>query len=97
MNGSNYTRAAERAVFDAIHHSSLNFFKALGKHPDEMEIELLIGVPEPELVDKAVVASALPYGSVVVSVAAGGLKIPGEDGADAVVIANAGVVVYLRD
>ena len=97
VHGSNYTRAAERAVFDAIHHSSLNFFKALGKHPDEMEIELLIGVPEPELVDKAVVASALPYGSVVVSVAVGGLKIPGEDGADAVVIANAGVVVYLRD
>jgi hypothetical protein len=54
-------------------------------------------VPEPELVDKAVVASALPYGSVVVSVAVGGLKIPGEDGADPVVIANAGVVVYLRD
>lgn len=97
VHGSNYTRAAERAVFDAIHHSSLNFFKALGKHPNEMEIELLIGVPEPDQVDKDVVASALPYGTVSVTVEKGGLQIPGEDNADPVIIANAGVVVFLTD
>ena len=29
VHGRDYTQAAERAVFDAIHHSSLHFFKAL--------------------------------------------------------------------
>ena len=96
VHGSNYTRAAERAVFDAIHHSSLNFFKTLGKHPDDMEIDLLIGVPEPSEVDVSVVAKALPYGTVTVKVEKGGLEIPG-DGSDPVVIANAGVVVYFKD
>ncbi len=95
VHGSNYTRAAERAVFDAIHHSSLNFFKALGKHPGDMEIDLLIGVPEPSEVDVDVVAKALPYGTVSVKVEKGGLKIPGDIDGDPVIIANAGVVVYL--
>lgn len=96
VHGSNYTKAAERAVFDAIHHSSLNFFKALGKHPGDMEIELFIGVPEPSQVDTEVIAKALPYGSVTVNVENGGLAIPGDNNGDPVVIANAGVVVYLR-
>ena len=96
VHGSNYTRAAERAVFDAIHHSSLNFFKVLGKHPVDMEIDLLIGVPEPSKVDRDAVAAALPYGTVTVVIEKGGLEIPGEDDGDPVVIANAGVVVYLK-
>ena len=97
VHGSNYTRAAERAVFDAIHHSSLNFFKALGKHPDDMEIDLHIGIPEPSKVDVDVVTKALPYGKVTVTVEKGGLEIPSGDAADPVVIANAGVIVYLND
>ena len=31
VHGSDYTKAACRAVSDALRHSSLNFFKALGK------------------------------------------------------------------
>ena len=52
VHGRDYTQAAERAVFDAIHHSSLHFFKPLNKTADAMFIDLLIGVPEPDLVDK---------------------------------------------
>ena len=52
VHGRNYTQAAERAVFDAIHHSSLQLFAPLGKTPDDMFIDLLIGVPEPDQVDK---------------------------------------------
>ncbi len=97
VHGRDYTEAAERAVFDAIHHSSLHFFKPLNKTADDMEIELLIGVPEPDQVDMDKVKKVLPYGTVNVSVIKGGLEIPTDDGKDAIVIANAGVVVYLDD
>ncbi len=96
VHGRDYTQAAERAVFDAIHHSSLHFFKPLNKTAHDMFIDLLIGVPEPEKVDKERVAAALPYGTVTVTVEKGGLEIPTDDG-DAIVIANAGIVVYLKD
>ena len=38
VHGSDYTKAAKRAVADAIRHSSLNFLRALGKSPHDMEI-----------------------------------------------------------
>jgi uncharacterized protein (TIGR02058 family) len=97
VHGRDYTQAAERAVFDAIHHSSLHFFASLGKTADDMFIDLLIGVPEPDKVDTERVAAALPYGTVSIKVQKGGLEIPADDGNDAIVIANAGVVVRLAD
>lgn len=93
VHGFNHTKAAERAVFDAIHHSSLNFFRTLEKSPNDMVIDVLIGVPKPDEVDKQAVAEALPYGSVTVTTEKGGLEIPGEDGGDAIIIANAGIIV----
>lgn len=97
VHGRDYTQAAERAVFDAIHHSSLQLFGPLGKTPHDMFIDLLIGVPEPDQVDKERVAASLPYGTVEVTVTKGGLEIPSDDGKDAIVIANAGIVVRLAD
>jgi uncharacterized protein (TIGR02058 family) len=84
-------------VFDAIHHSSLHFFAPLEKTADDMFIDLLIGVPEPDKVDTKRVAAALPYGTVSVTVQKGGLEIPGDDGKDAIIIANAGIVVRMAD
>jgi uncharacterized protein (TIGR02058 family) len=84
-------------VFDAIHHSSLHFFAPLGKTADDMFIDLLIGVPEPDKVDADRVAAALPYGTVSVTVQKGGLEIPADDSKDAIVIANAGIIVRLAD
>jgi uncharacterized protein (TIGR02058 family) len=97
VHGSDYTQAAERAVFDAIHHSSLHFFAPLGKTADDMFIDLLIGVPEPDKVDADRVAAALPYGTVSITIQKGGLEIPADDGRDAIIIANAGIVVRLAD
>ena len=97
VHGRDYTQAAERAVFDAIHHSSLHFFAPLGKSAGDMYIDLMIGIPEPDQVDKERVAAALPYGTVNITVEKGGLEIPSDDGKDAIVIANAGVIVRLAD
>ena len=41
VHGRDYTQAAERAVFDAIHHSSLHFFAPLGKTAGDMYIDLI--------------------------------------------------------
>ena len=93
VHGGDYTKAAKRAVSDAIRHSSLNFFRVLGKSPDDMKITVRIGVQNPDAIDRQAVAAELPYGEVEVVPVNGGLDVPGEDGIDPIVIANAAVIV----
>ena len=93
VHGKNYTTAAKRAVSDAIRHSSLNFFKTLNKSADEMRITLVIGVTNPNAVDSKEVAREMPYGTVKVEVKQGGLEVPNEAGDDAIIIANAAILV----
>jgi uncharacterized protein (TIGR02058 family) len=97
VHGRDATKAGKRAVSDAIRHSSLGFVRAFGKTPQDMVIEVVIGVPNPEGVDTAAVAKELPYGSVTVKAVKGGLEIPAESGGDAILIANAAVIVSLDD
>ena len=95
--GRDATKAATRAVSDAIRHSSLGFFRMVGKTPQDMLVDVTIGVPNPEAVDTAAVAKELPYGTVTVTAVKGGLEIPAEAGSDAIIIANAAVLVHLDD
>ncbi len=97
VHGSDYTKAAKRAVSDAIRHSSLNFFRALGKSPDDMEVIVKVGVAKPEQIDKALIAQELPYGSVTIEAIKGGLDVNADDQADELIIANAAILVYLND
>jgi uncharacterized protein (TIGR02058 family) len=97
VHGKDATKAAKRAVSDAIRHSSLGFFRMLGKTANDMFVEVVIGVPHPATVDEAAVAKELPYGTVMVRAVKGGLEIPAEEGSDAIIIANAAVIVSLDD
>jgi uncharacterized protein (TIGR02058 family) len=97
VHGRDATKAARRAVSDAIRHSSLGFFRMLGKSPGDMFVDVTIGVPDPSGVDTAAVAQELPYGTVQVTAVKGGLEIPAEQGGDAILIANAAVMVSLED
>ena len=97
VHGRDATKAARRAVSDAIRHSSLGFFRMLGKSPQDMIVHVTIGVPAPEQVDTKAVAAELPYGTVTVTAVKGGLEIPAERGSDAIIIANAAVIVSLDD
>jgi uncharacterized protein (TIGR02058 family) len=97
VHGRDATKAAKRAVSDAIRHSSLGFVRVLGKTPHDMFIEVVIGTPNPDAVDKAAVAKELPYGTVTVTAVKGGLEIPAESGGDAILIANAAVIVSVED
>jgi uncharacterized protein (TIGR02058 family) len=95
VHGRDATKAAKRAVSDAIRHSSLGFFRMVGSK--DMFVDVTIAVPNPEAVDTAAVAKELPYGTVTVTAVKGGLEIPAEQGSDSIVIANAAVIVSLED
>ena len=95
LHGGNYTKAACRAVDDALHHSSLTMIRTLGVGVGDMYVDVTIGVQVPEEVDKAAVQAALPYGTVTVNVVKGGLDVPDEALGDVAVIASAALVVRL--
>ena len=95
IRGANSTTAAVRALRDALWHNSLTVATAVGKSSDDMQVEVLIGVPQPDKVDKAEVLKVLPHGSGVVKVVEGGLEIANEAGTDKTVIAQAAAVVRL--
>jgi uncharacterized protein (TIGR02058 family) len=96
LHGGDYTKAAVRAVEDAIHHSSLTFIRTLGVDPRMMQVEVTVGVQRPEKVDREVVKAALPHGQVTVNVIKGGLDVPDDESADVAVIASAAVAVRLE-
>lgn len=95
LHGRNYTEAAKRATWNAVHQSSLMFLGLLG--PDtskEMIVEVTIAIPNPDAVDRDEVLSVLPHGKGVLKVVQGGLEIePREGSGDFTVMANAAVVV----
>ena len=93
LHGGDYTKAALRAVQDALHHSSLAFIRSLGLNSKQMQVEVTIGVQEPSKVDAEKVKASLPHGQVTVKVVKGGLNVPEGDGHDLAVIASAAVAV----
>jgi uncharacterized protein (TIGR02058 family) len=95
IRGQDYTKAAVRALRDALWHNSLSVAHALGLPVDAMQVEVTIGVPRPERVDKAAVLAVLPHGSGTVTVVEGGLEITNDEGTNTTVLANAAVVVRL--
>ena len=97
VHGLDYTLAATRAVFDAIHHSSLGFARLVGATADEMIVHVLIGVPRPDKVQVDVVGDTLPHGHTTVQVVVGGLELLNEDGSDGTLIANAIITVSVDD
>ena len=96
IRGADYTKAAVRAVEDAIHHSSLIFIRTLGLDPRAMQVDVTIGVQQPEKVDPVAVKAALPHGQITVKVVKGGLDVPDEEAGDVAVIASAAVAVRLE-
>ena len=80
IRGADYTKAAVRALRDALWHNSLSIADALGKPTDSMVVEIHIGVPKPEQVDKEQVLAVLPHGTGSVHVVEGGLEIPNDAG-----------------
>ncbi len=94
LRGEDYTKAAVRALRDALWHNSLNIADALGFPREAMIVEVMIGVAKPDEVNKEEVAAVLPYGSASVTVEEGGLDVAKPDGSGRTVMANAAAIVY---
>jgi len=95
LHGQDYTKAAVRALKDALWHNSLSIAPALGYPREAMQVEVEIGVAEPGAVDCDAVAAVLPYGTATVRAVKGGLDVVNDEGTNTTVIANAAAIVYL--
>ena len=96
LQGGDYTKAAVRALRDALWHNSLTVAPAFGLPKESMKIEVAIGVNKPNEVDRDEVKAVLPYGQASVVVVEGGLDIMSDCGTKVTVVANAAAVVYLN-
>src|SRR5258708_10241670 len=96
IRGADYTKAAVRALRDALWHNSLSVADAVGLPVDSMQVEDTMGGPRPDLVDNAAVLAILPHGTATVSVVDGGLALPNDPVTDSRLVAPEPVVVRLR-
>lgn len=76
LHGQDDTKAARRAVEQALQGVSLPIFGTLDLARDAMRVVVHIAVPRPEAVDKDAIAAMLPYGRIEVRCEAGGLDVP---------------------
>ena len=103
LHGRDVTKAAARAVGDAISRSCLcGLVEVVGLTDlNAMHVDILIGVPHPERVEEETVMAVVPFGVKRLKVVAGGLEAPGlfvpELGEDAwITMANAVVTVWVE-
>ncbi|MEM8838843.1 MAG: Lin0512 family protein [Pseudomonadota bacterium] len=95
IEGGNHTKAAIRAVENALRRNGLVVADAFGVPRREMKVKIVIGAGQPDAVDKAAVANVIPYGQPDVEVTHGGMDTPRDDVDDVTIMVNAAVIVYL--
>ena len=96
LHGSDYTKAALRAVQDALHHSSLSFVRSLKVDKAKIDVYVTVGVQRPEQVDLDKIKKSLPLGNVTVRAVKGGLDVADPENNDAAVIASAAIAVRIE-
>ena len=95
LYGGDYTKAACRAVRDAIGHSSLSLFRSCGYNHRGNGGEGNHRRAKSPAVDIGTVANSLPRGNPQVEVVKGGLNIEDADQDTPTVIAAASVEAFL--
>lgn len=95
LYGEDYTKAACRAVQDALHHSSITMFRSLGLDHRRMRVQVTIAVQQPEKVDTAIVAAELPRGRAEVRAVRGGLNVHDAENGTTHVIATAAIEAWV--
>ena len=86
------TKAACRAVSDAIRHSSLPLLREVRERGGKMLVDVTVAVPDPPSVNTEMVLRELPHGEVTVRAVSGGLQVPGAD----TIIACAAITVSIE-
>lgn len=102
LHGGSATKAAQRAVKDAVSRSCLcGLFEIVGmKDPASMHVKVRIGCPRPSEVDTKAVLDMIPFGSRELEVVEGGLMTPGLEvptlgSGDKIFAAVAALTVYV--
>lgn len=93
LHGRDDTKAARRAVEQALQGASLPIFGTLGVDREVMRVVVHIAVPRPDAVDVDAIAGLLPYGTVEVVPEQGGMDVP--VAGDVAVMAVAAIEVFL--
>jgi uncharacterized protein (TIGR02058 family) len=85
LHGKDETKAAQKAVKDAISHSSMiglgQFFKinSFAELEDALMVDVTIATPNPETVDGDAVLGVLPEGNRRINIIKGGMMWPAEN------------------
>jgi uncharacterized protein (TIGR02058 family) len=95
ISGADPTKAALRALWDALSHNSLSIATALGQPPEAMTIDVHMGVPRPDKVNEVRVLAALPHRKGTVTVVDGDLEVHDDVGTASTLIADACAIVSL--
>ncbi len=93
LRRSDYTKAAARAIKDALWHNSISVAELFGFSKDDMIIDVQIGVQKPDAVDADALKSIFPYGQPNIQITKGGLDIQKPGGNGITVVANAAISV----
>lgn len=104
LHGMDVTKAACRAVRDAISRSCLcGVVEILGRSNFEgVVIEVMVASPFPEQVDAAKVLAELPVGKTTLTTVQGGMLAEGlcvpefGEGCSSIVVANAAITVFVE-
>ena len=96
LHGGDYTKAAVRAMQDAMHHSSLTMIRSLGIKWDDVHILVTIGVQKPDAIDHKKITATIPSGQVSVTVVKGGLDVNDREVDDKAVIATAALEIMVE-
>jgi len=103
LHGQDATKAAARAVKDAISHSCLCGIVEIVQvnSLDDMRVDVVVAVPMPGEVQADEVLSVIPFGRKALRVVEGGLRTPGMyqpelgDESPDIIVANAAVTVWV--
>ena len=93
--GMDYTKAAARAIEDAIRHSAIPMLAARNIPHTDMRVQVTIGVQEPEKLDTGQLKPPPPRGTITITAAQGGLNVHNPDTDTTIVIATAAVEAFL--
>ena len=103
LHGNDATKAACRAVSDAISRSCLcGLVEILDRQSFEgVHVEVLVACPQPDTVDTEAVEAVLPIGTKSVRAVSGGMRAKGVcvdrfgQACDTILVANAAVTVHV--
>ncbi len=95
LHGMDYQKAGQRAIEDAIRHSTLPIFESIGLPHTDMRVQVTVGVQDPDQIDADTLTAGLPRGRATVRAVKGGLNVPNPETGDTAVIATAAVEAFL--